>query len=174
MKLRGFRDPSIFILVGSVLLPPVQKKKEFSHIPNTSGICPGCAEGLSIRYLRLSAGQYLTPDPPSSTICVCIKKWILRHNLLFFFEGRVEQVQPEFNRKIELSRLNLIVFVKKSSLADVVEPAELDVETVKRCSKGLRAIPYTPQQRRFCAQIELSQSRAGPTRITDFFSCFAE
>jgi len=108
MKLRGFRDPSIFILVGSVLLPPVQKKKEFSHIPNTSGICPGCPEGLSIRYLRLSAGQYLTPDPPSSTICVCIKRWVLRHNLLFFFEGRVEQVQPEFNRK------------------NRVEPAQLD------------------------------------------------
>ena len=34
---------------------PFPKNKEFCHVPDTSRICPGCPEGLSIGYLRLSA-----------------------------------------------------------------------------------------------------------------------
>ena len=46
-----------FLLLGSVFFPPFQKKRQFGHVLDSSGICPGCLEGLSIGYLRLSAGQ---------------------------------------------------------------------------------------------------------------------
>ena len=83
---------------------------------------------------------------------------------MVFLKGELSRSNWNLIKKIELSRLNLIVFVEKWSFAVVVELAQLDVETVKRCSEGLQAIPYTPQKRRICAQIELSQSRAGEGR----------
>jgi len=59
MKLWKGRDPSIFILLGSVLSPLIQTKKEFSHVLDTFGIYPGCPRGMSIGFLSLSAEQYL-------------------------------------------------------------------------------------------------------------------
>jgi len=49
------RDPSIFFFWEVFCPSPFPKNKEFCHVPDTSGICPGCPEGLSIGYLRLSA-----------------------------------------------------------------------------------------------------------------------
>ena len=46
-----------FSFLWKVFCPRPSKKKEFGHVPDTSGICPGCPRGLSIGYLRLSAGQ---------------------------------------------------------------------------------------------------------------------
>jgi len=42
---------------GKCFVPPDPNKKEFGHVADTSRICPGCSGGLSIGYLRLSAGQ---------------------------------------------------------------------------------------------------------------------
>jgi len=47
-----------FLFLVKCFVPPLPKQKEFGHVPDTTGICPGCSGGLSIGYLRLSAGLF--------------------------------------------------------------------------------------------------------------------
>jgi len=68
MKLRKVRDPSIFFFWEVFCPPPFQKKKEFGHVLDTSGICPGCPGWLFMGYLRLSVGQNLR-FPANQTSC---------------------------------------------------------------------------------------------------------
>ena len=46
-----------FFFTIRCFVPPVPKKKEFGHVPDTSDIRHGFPGGLSIGYLKLSFGQ---------------------------------------------------------------------------------------------------------------------